>query len=135
MLSHRWVTRVNTLAKVPPLFAMQSITAALSSLGVGHVDMPISSSPNPVDLYRAHLTKWIARITGAEPAVVYSAIQFTQSLNKGDLSLPTPALRLKGSDYVQVAQNIQNEVCSTFRSAPSRSRASSLAQVINATAN
>jgi arginyl-tRNA synthetase len=87
---------------------MQSLTAALSSLGVADLDEPATS--NAVDVYRAHLTKRIAQVTGAPPAAVYPAIQFTQSLDKGDLSLATPALRLVGRDPNELAQKLQNEV-------------------------
>ena len=87
---------------------MQSLTNSLSSLGVADSDGPATS--NAVDVYRAHLTKLIAQVTGASPAAVYPAIQFTQSLDKGDLSLATPALRLVGFDAVELAQKLQNEV-------------------------
>jgi arginyl-tRNA synthetase len=87
---------------------MQSLTAALSSLGVRDLGGPATN--NAVDLYRAHLTKLIAGVTGASEAAVYPAIQFTQSLDKGDLSLATRALRLKGSDPNELAQKLQNEV-------------------------
>lgn len=90
---------------------MQSLATTLSSLGVRDLDGPATS--NPVDLYRSHLTKLIAGITGAPSATVYPAIQFTQSLDKGDLSLATPALRLKGRDPNELAQKLQNEVSCT----------------------
>jgi arginyl-tRNA synthetase len=95
---------------------MQTLTAALSSLGVADLDGPATS--NALDVYRAHLTKLIAQVTGASPAGVYPAIQFTQSLDKGDLSLATLALRLVGQDSLELAQKLQNEVIRYRTSSP-----------------
>jgi hypothetical protein len=91
---------------------MQSLTAALSSLGVADSDE--RATTNAIDVYRAHLTKLIAQVTGASPAAVHPAIQFTQSLDKGDLSLATPALRLVGQDSLELALKLQNEVLYRF---------------------
>jgi arginyl-tRNA synthetase len=87
---------------------MQSLAVSLASMGVHDPDSPATS--NPIDIYRRHLTKLIADVTGASTAAVYPAIQFTQSLNKGDLSLASPALRLSGRDPNEVAAQLQNEV-------------------------
>jgi arginyl-tRNA synthetase len=59
---------------------------------------------NPFDLYRAHLTTILAEVTGVEAAIVYPALQWTLTLEKGDLVLPVPALRVKGKKPDQVAQ-------------------------------
>lgn len=87
---------------------MQSLMSTLSALRV-NIDKPTA---NPVDVYRIHLTKLLAGLTGAAPAVIYPALQLTQTLAKGDLSLAVPALRLKGRKPDDVAQMIQNEVSS-----------------------
>jgi arginyl-tRNA synthetase len=51
---------------------------------------------NPVDIYRAHLTSILTEVTGVDAAIIYPALQWTQTLEKGDLVLPIPALRVKG---------------------------------------
>ncbi|KAI9809991.1 MAG: hypothetical protein M1827_006758 [Pycnora praestabilis] len=51
---------------------------------------------NPFDIYRSHITEILAPITGADAKVIYGALQWTQTLDKGDLILPVPALRVKG---------------------------------------
>jgi arginyl-tRNA synthetase len=51
---------------------------------------------NPFDLYRAHLSDVLARITGVDHKIIYPALSWTQSLDKGDLMLAAPALRIKG---------------------------------------
>jgi arginyl-tRNA synthetase len=51
---------------------------------------------NPFDFYRAHLSNILAGITGVEPKIIYPALSWTSSLDKGDLILAAPALRVKG---------------------------------------
>ncbi|PFH61430.1 hypothetical protein XA68_17416 [Ophiocordyceps unilateralis] len=51
---------------------------------------------NPVDIYRAHITSILHGITGVDPSIIYPAVQWTATLDKGDLTLATPALRVKG---------------------------------------
>ncbi|KAI1099807.1 arginyl-tRNA synthetase [Jackrogersella minutella] len=52
---------------------------------------------NPFDLYRAHISDILAPITGVAPEKILPAIQWTNSLDKGDFTLPIPALRIKGA--------------------------------------
>ncbi|KXX81834.1 Arginine--tRNA ligase, cytoplasmic [Madurella mycetomatis] len=51
---------------------------------------------NPFDLYRAHLANILAGVTGVDHKIIYPSLAWTQSLDKGDLVLPAPALRVKG---------------------------------------
>lgn len=51
---------------------------------------------NPVDIYRAHITSILSDITGADKSVIYPVLQWTATLDKGDLMLAIPALRIKG---------------------------------------
>ncbi|KUI56268.1 Arginine--tRNA ligase, cytoplasmic [Cytospora mali] len=51
---------------------------------------------NPIDVYRAHLTNVLKEITGVDTNIIYNAIQWTQGLDKGDLIVAAPALRVKG---------------------------------------
>jgi arginyl-tRNA synthetase len=70
---------------------------------------PVSAYPNcfpevnPVDIYRAHLTEILHKITGVDEAIIYPALQWTQTLEKGDLVLPIPALRVKGKKPNELA--------------------------------
>lgn len=59
---------------------------------------------NPNDVYRLHLTNLMEKITGVEPGLIYSMIQWTQSLDKGDLVLAVPALRVKGKKPNELAE-------------------------------
>ena len=66
---------------------------------------------NPVDIYRAHLTEILTEVTGVDAAIVYPALQWTQTLEKGDLVLPVPALRVKGKKPPELAAQWVENVC------------------------
>lgn len=51
---------------------------------------------NPFDVYRSHLTTLLHGVTGVDTSIIYNALQWTQSIDKGDLILAAPALRIKG---------------------------------------
>ncbi|KAL8409743.1 hypothetical protein RB594_007993 [Gaeumannomyces avenae] len=51
---------------------------------------------NPLDVYRAHLTNILHAITGVDIKVIYPAVQWTTGLDKGDMIVAIPALRVKG---------------------------------------
>jgi arginyl-tRNA synthetase len=59
---------------------------------------------NPVDIYRAHLTSILTEVTGVDAAIIYPALAWTQTLEKGDLVLPVPALRVKGKKPQELAE-------------------------------
>ncbi|KAI9672631.1 MAG: hypothetical protein M1831_000066 [Alyxoria varia] len=61
---------------------------------------------NPVDIYRAHLVEMLAPLTGAQSEHILPAISWTQTLDHGDLTLPVPALRLKGKKPDELAKDI-----------------------------
>lgn len=59
---------------------------------------------NPIDVYRAHLTNVLEEITGVDPQIIYNAIQWTSGLDKGDLIIAAPALRVKGKKPDELAK-------------------------------
>lgn len=65
---------------------------------------------NPFDLYRAHLTNVLAKITGVEPSIIYPNLSWTLSLDKGDLTLAAPALRIKGKKPDELAKEWADKV-------------------------
>jgi hypothetical protein len=91
---------------------LEHVTSTLQRFGISEVPQFSNAFPelNPVDIYRAHITELLAPITGADPKVIYPAIQWTQTLEKGDCVLPVPALRLKGKKPDQVAKDIVDNV-------------------------
>ena len=66
---------------------------------------------NPTDVYRAHITSILADITGADKSVIYPQLQWTMTLDKGDLILPVAALRIKGKKPQDLALEWAEKVC------------------------
>ena len=90
----------------------EELTSLMRKLGIPEPPTFPNCYPalNPVDLYRAHIVEYLAPITGAERNVIYNAIQWTITLEKGDLILPVPALRLKGKKPDEIAKDIIEKV-------------------------
>lgn len=60
------------------------------------LDLPESHPEfNPVDIYRCFVSAHLANITGIDRNTIYTALQWTQSLERGDLILAVPRLRVK----------------------------------------
>ncbi|KFH43410.1 Arginine--tRNA ligase, cytoplasmic-like protein [Hapsidospora chrysogenum ATCC 11550] len=51
---------------------------------------------NPLDVWRAHLSNVLSKISGVDTSIIFPVIAWTQSLDKGDFIIPVPALRIKG---------------------------------------
>ena len=65
---------------------------------------------NPVDVYRAHIATKLSEITGVDASIVYPNIQWTATLDKGDLTIAVPALRVKGEKPDRLAEKWAKEV-------------------------
>ncbi|PLB40267.1 arginine--tRNA ligase [Aspergillus candidus] len=52
-------------------------------------------SLNPVDIYREHIAQKLGEATGIDQEKIYSRLQWTSTLDKGDLVLPVAALQIK----------------------------------------
>jgi arginyl-tRNA synthetase len=93
--------------------ASEQLTEKLKTLSV----TPLREYPNcfpdvnPVDVYRSHLTSILTEVTGVDAKIVYPALQWTQTLEKGDLVLPVPALRVKGKKPDELAAEWIQKVC------------------------
>lgn len=98
---------------------MDELTSSLQALGVSKVpavpNTPSYPTYNQIDIYRSHITEHLEPITGASAQVIYQAIQWTTTLEYGDLMLPVPALRLKGKKPDELAKEIAEKV--TFEEA------------------
>ncbi|KAI9831643.1 MAG: hypothetical protein M1826_003252 [Phylliscum demangeonii] len=87
---------------------MEDLISSLSKLGISHMSPYPNASPesNPVDVYRSHITDHLATITGVDATIIYPALQWTQTLEKGDMVLPVPALRIKGKKPAELAAEV-----------------------------
>lgn len=68
---------------------------------------------NPIDVYRLHLTNILEKITGVDPKIIYNAIQWTQGLDRGDVMIAVPALRVKGKKPDELAKEWSEKVRGT----------------------
>ncbi|KAG6001664.1 hypothetical protein E4U21_003981 [Claviceps maximensis] len=59
---------------------------------------------NPLDLYRAHLSNLLSKISGVDTSIIYPVVMWTSSLDKGDFVVAVPALRIKGTKPDILAQ-------------------------------
>ncbi|KAK9423025.1 putative arginine--tRNA ligase [Seiridium unicorne] len=78
--------------------SVDNVTKQLKDLSLPPLDKYPNCFPeiNPIDIYRSHLTSILHKITEVDTKVIYNALQWTLSLDKGDLVLAIPALRVKG---------------------------------------
>lgn len=60
-------------------------------------------SINPVDIFRCVITEKLAEITELDASLIYPALEWTSTLDKGDLILAVPRLRVKGSPAEKAA--------------------------------
>ncbi len=67
-------------------------------------------SRNPFDLYRAHLAGLVAGLANVDAKIVYPSLQWTSGLDKGDIVMATPALRMKGKKPDELAKEIAEQV-------------------------
>jgi arginyl-tRNA synthetase len=105
----------STASTVAMTVASESHTLVdrLSSLGLQqslHTYPGCHSEVNTVDIYRAHLTSILTKLTGVDAAIVYPALAWTQTLEKGDLVLPVPALRVQNKKPTELAKEWADKV-------------------------
>lgn len=75
----------------------ESLQTQLQKLQIQQPDIPeCFPSLNPFDAYRIHLANTLSEITSVQSKTIYPLLQRSTSLDKGDLLLPVPALRIKG---------------------------------------
>lgn len=80
--------------------AIEQLAGQVKGLSLDSVSQTYANAHpdvNPLDLWRAHISNVLAEIAGVDPAIIFPVIAWTQSLDKGDFTLPVPALRIKGS--------------------------------------
>lgn len=68
-------------------------------------------SVNPLDMWRAHIANVLSKISGVETSIIFPVIAWTTSLDKGDFTIPVPALRIKGAKPDALAEEWASKVC------------------------
>ncbi len=92
--------------------SIEELAATLKSIGLSDVPQSPNAHPtlNAVDIYRSHLAELLSSVTGVEAEKVYPVLSWTQTLEKGDLVLPVPALRVKGKKPNELAAEWADKV-------------------------
>jgi hypothetical protein len=92
--------------------SMDELSATLSAVGISKVPQQPNTYPalNPVDIYRSHIAELLAPVAGVDVKIVFNALQWTNTLEKGDLVLAAPALRLKGKKPDELAKELAEKV-------------------------
>ena len=114
-LTHHVCARDYCPSTVPPRpnnCEMEDLTSRLRAFGISRLTSYPNCNPesNPVDIYRSHITDHLAGITGVDTSIIYPAVQWPPSLDKGDLVLAVPALRIKSKKPTELAQDFASQV-------------------------
>ena len=67
-------------------------------------------SRNPTDVFRVAIADQLATVSGVDKNLIYSGLAWTNSLDKGDLLLAVPRLRVKGTPPAELATKWASEV-------------------------
>ncbi|KAK7675941.1 hypothetical protein QCA50_021122 [Cerrena zonata] len=80
--------------------SVQSISEGLSKLGLEQPETIKDSNPdfNILDVLRNYITAELHAVSGVDKAIIFDALNIPATLDKGDLLVPLPRLRLKGID-------------------------------------
>ena len=87
-----------TLAAPPPPQSVDQLADHLQKLPISELKPYSNCFPelNLVDVYRSHITSILHTITGVDVNIIYPVLGWTTNLDKGDMQLAIPALRVKG---------------------------------------
>ncbi|EEQ39497.1 arginine--tRNA ligase [Clavispora lusitaniae] len=103
----------STIASKIPIrsltMSVNTITQSLASLGLKQESSFEGSNPeyNVVDVMRNYITNELHTITGIAKDIIFVALDSPSTLDKGDLLVPLPRLRLpKGTDFKSKASEI-----------------------------
>ena len=104
---------VMATGQAQPASSMQkSLTMTFESLGLNpqaSLFNTDSRTCNPLEIYRAHTATALSPVVGVPPEKIQPVLQRPVSLDKGDLTLPVAALRLKDKKPAQHAKEIAAE--------------------------
>lgn len=92
---------------------MDELTSSLSNLGI-NPSLPHypGANPlvNPIDIYRSYLTEILVHLTEADANRIYPALQRPKTVDKGDLVLAVPQLRIQNAKPADLATSLVEKV-------------------------
>ncbi|CEP62333.1 arginine--tRNA ligase LALA0_S05e03268g [Lachancea lanzarotensis] len=82
-----------------------SITSQLQKMSVKEPEPLEGSFPeqNVVDLMRNYVSAELSKVSGVSADLIYPALEWTNTLDRGDLLIPVPRLRIKGANPKELA--------------------------------
>ncbi|CCF55989.1 hypothetical protein KAFR_0A05540 [Kazachstania africana CBS 2517] len=82
-----------------------SIASLLQNLSISEPSSLEGSFPdvNVVDLMRNYISEELSKISGVDRTLIYPALEWTNTLDRGDLLIPIPRLRIKGANPKDLA--------------------------------
>ncbi|KAL1892148.1 arginyl-tRNA synthetase [Ceratocystis pirilliformis] len=88
------------------MVAVDQLSGLLAKLPINELESYPNWFPaeNPVDIYRSHITSLLHEVSGVDKKIIYPALQWTTGLDKGDLLVAVPALRVKGKKPTELAE-------------------------------
>ncbi|ANZ73187.1 BA75_00162T0 [Komagataella pastoris] len=89
------------------LGSVESLTENLNTLSLKLPEVSIQGSfpeSNPVDLLRNYITQELSKISGVDKDLIFPALEWGTTLEKGDLLIPVPRLRIKGANPKDLAE-------------------------------
>ncbi|KAG7194246.1 uncharacterized protein KQ657_004966 [Scheffersomyces spartinae] len=91
--------------------SVNTIENSLSKLGLEQPESLPESHPtyNVVDVLRNYISSELSRISGVEKKIIFEALDTPAVLEKGDLIIPIPRLRLKGVNPKEKAEEWAKE--------------------------
>lgn len=83
----------------------KNITAQLQKLSIAAPTVLEGSFPdvNVVDLMRNYISEELSKISGVYTSLIFPALEWTNTLERGDLLIPVPRLRIKGANPKDLA--------------------------------
>ena len=100
----------------PPAHQASRMTSHLTPASVPEFPTPSHSFPsyypeyNPIDNYRSYVATELAKVAGVDATAIYPLLSWTAKLDHGDLTLPVPALRIKGPKPTELAEKWAKDV-------------------------
>ncbi|CAI7566521.1 unnamed protein product [Penicillium manginii] len=64
---------------------------------------------NPVDIYREHISEALGKVAEVDPAMIYTRLQWTNTLDKGDLTLAVPSLQIKKKNPMELCKELADK--------------------------
>lgn len=84
------------------MVTVNTITDSMTRLGLQEPPVVTGAYPkyNVVDVMRCYITDELHKLSGISPEIIFTALDTPSTLNKGDLLVPLPRLRLpKGTNF------------------------------------